>query len=212
MKGMTDTTAKLFVPLSKLECIKPYILVGGTALAMQIDHRRSEDLDFMKWSTTIDEVPEVDWYGIQEELRGIGEVQHTNILGFDHAEFMVDGVKVSFYATTRHRPQMSPIHSINNIWLADIDAIGAMKMEVLLRRSNFRDYYDIYAILREGRDFNAMMQNALVHSAHRLKSKNLIAMLTDASRFRTDEGFSHLAPKYSVSASDIETYLRGLLR
>ncbi|MDD2726703.1 MAG: nucleotidyl transferase AbiEii/AbiGii toxin family protein, partial [Proteiniphilum sp.] len=30
-----------------MECIKPYVLCGGTALAIQIGHRESEDLDFM---------------------------------------------------------------------------------------------------------------------------------------------------------------------
>ena len=32
MKGLAPHTKNLFEPVSKLECIKPYILVGGTAL------------------------------------------------------------------------------------------------------------------------------------------------------------------------------------
>lgn len=48
MQGMTEITERVFVPLSMLECIKGYTLVGGTALAIQIGHRLSVDLDFMK--------------------------------------------------------------------------------------------------------------------------------------------------------------------
>lgn len=41
-----------------------------------------------------------------------------------------------------------PLEFLNNLKIADIKSIGAMKMEVMLRRSNFRDYYDIYSILK----------------------------------------------------------------
>lgn len=133
-------------------------------------------------------------------------------MGFDHAEFLVSGVKVSFYATSRRQPQMTPIHCLNNIYLADIAAIGAMKMEVLMRRSTFRDYYVIYSILCEGLDFEPIMNNALAHSRHMLKSKNLLAMLSDSSRFVEDEQFAKLNPKYLVSAKDIENFLKEKIR
>ncbi|MDD4116365.1 MAG: nucleotidyl transferase AbiEii/AbiGii toxin family protein, partial [Massilibacteroides sp.] len=32
-----------------MDSIKPYLLVGGTALSLQIENRLSEDLDFMRW-------------------------------------------------------------------------------------------------------------------------------------------------------------------
>ena len=47
MKGLSEKTFKIFEAVSKTECIKPYILVGGTALNLQIGARESEDLDFM---------------------------------------------------------------------------------------------------------------------------------------------------------------------
>ena len=36
-----------------------------------------------------------------------------------------------------------------------------MKMEVMLRRSNFRDYYDIYSILKSGVPINDLVSLAL---------------------------------------------------
>lgn len=55
MNGLAPHTSKLFEAVSKLECIKPYVLVGGTALSLQIGTRQSEDLDFMKWRTRKEE-------------------------------------------------------------------------------------------------------------------------------------------------------------
>lgn len=37
MKGLTTNTERIFESVSRLECIKPYILAGGTALFFQSD-------------------------------------------------------------------------------------------------------------------------------------------------------------------------------
>ena len=52
MKGLAPHTQQIFEAVSKLDCIKPYLLVGGTALSLQIGTRQSEGLDFMKWRTS----------------------------------------------------------------------------------------------------------------------------------------------------------------
>lgn len=48
-KGLTVNTDAIIEKVAEMECIKPYILCGGTALAIQLGHRKSEDLDFMMW-------------------------------------------------------------------------------------------------------------------------------------------------------------------
>ena len=50
MTGITENIEKILPVLSDAECLKGCTLVGGTALAIQIGHRESEDLDFMKWN------------------------------------------------------------------------------------------------------------------------------------------------------------------
>jgi hypothetical protein len=62
------STGQVFEAISKLECIKPFTLVGGTALSLQIEKRQSEDLDFMKWLTRRNEKPDVNWSSILKEL------------------------------------------------------------------------------------------------------------------------------------------------
>lgn len=211
MKGLAPHTSRVFEAVSTLACIKPYLLVGGTALSLQIDTRQSEDLDFMKWRTKTDQKTEVDWYGIEKELSTIGKVQSRNLLDIDHVEFVVEEVKLSFYASPKYSPVSTPIPWLNNLKLADIKSIGAMKMEVMMRRSNFRDYYDIYSILQAGIPIQELISLALSYSGHRLKTKNLLAMLTNGSRFNRDAHFEQLMPVYQLTALEIENYIKNIL-
>lgn len=211
MKGLAPHTQSVFESVSKLECLKPYLLVGGTALSLQIATRQSEDLDFMKWRTCKTEKMEVAWFQIEKELATIGEIQHKDILDIDHVEFLVSGVKFSFYACPKYSPVNNPVNYLNNIRLADVRSIGAMKMEVMLRRSNFRDYYDIFSILKSGMSINDLISLALSYSGHKLKSKNLLAMLTNSNRFTRDAGFDQLQPVYSVTAQEIEEFIKSSL-
>lgn len=208
MNGLALHTSAIFEAVSRLECIKPYVLVGGTALSLQIATRMSEDLDFMSWRKSRDEKCEVDWPAIKKELETVGTVETCDILDIDHVEFVVDGVKLSFYANPNRSPVQREVPFLNNLRLADPIAIGAMKMEVMLRRSKFRDYYDIYSLLEAGADLQEMISLALKYSGHRLKSKNLIAMLTRSDRFLPDANFSALEPRYSVTPAEIEERIK----
>lgn len=203
MKGLAPHTAKIIETISQLDCIKPYVLVGGTALSLQLHNRLSEDLDFMSWRTRRDEKREVDWPEIQRQLEEYFVVEKCEILGFDHIEFMVEGVKLSFYANPNYSPVQESVPFLNNIVLADILSIGAMKIEVLMRRSTYRDYYDIYSILEHGVKIQPMIDLALRYSGHRLKTKNLLAMLTNHERFVQDSNFEHLQPTFNITPKEI---------
>lgn len=212
MLGLASHTAELFDKIASLECIKPYILVGGTALALQIHNRLSEDLDFMRWKSSKLQKQEVDWVAIERELSTIGQLEARDIWDFDPVEFIVSGVKISFYASTKSSPVTKPVHLKSNLQLADIKAIGAMKMEVLLRRSNFRDYYDLYSIFQHGIKFKEVIDLSLNYSDHLLSTKNLLAMLIDSSRFHVDGEFEHLKPTYQVTPIEIESYLKNCIK
>jgi hypothetical protein len=114
---------------------KAFVLVGGTALSLQLGTRLSEDLDFMRWKIDKNDRLEIDWPEIKKELETIRKIERVDVLGFDHVLFVVDGVKLSFYAALRKR--ISTMHEIviqNNLKAADVVSIGAMKMEMMSRR------------------------------------------------------------------------------
>lgn len=211
-QGVTPKIEAIIEQVAQLECIKPYILCGGTALAMQIGHRKSEDLDFMMWRKSKIEKPEVDWNGIEKELsEKIGEIENFNMLGFDQVEFLVKGVKFSFFVSDNLSPVSMPVAYLGNIRLADIESIMAMKMEVMLRRMKYRDYYDIYCILQEGYSIHKGIEKALKLSRHRLSSKNIIAMLL-GGQFVSDNNFATLEPKYNVTKELIRDYIMQKLK
>lgn len=211
-QGLTTNIENIIEQVAHLECIKPYILCGGTALAMQIGHRKSEDLDFMMWRISKTEKPEVNWNLIEKELKEkIGEIENFNMLGFDQVEFVVKGVKFSFFVSDNLSPVTNPIDYLGNIRLADIESIMAMKMEVMLRRMKFRDYYDIYCMLQEGYSIHNGIEKALNLSRHRLSSKNIVAMLL-GGQFIPDNNFATLEPKYDVTKEQIREYVMQKLK
>lgn len=211
--SLAPQTGRIIEAISRLECIKPFVLVGGTALSIQLRTRQSEDLDFMRWQQGKNDTLDIGWPNIQRQLDTVGEVQDVQVAGFDQVLFVVDGVKVSFYAAPRKKiPSMREIPYLNNIRLADVESIGVMKMEAMMRRSKFRDYYDIYSILKHGADIHKLIPMALEHSGYKLKTKGLMAMLTNGDLFRKDSQFQQLHPVYEVSPADIEQYIKSLLQ
>lgn len=211
-QGLTVNIDAIIEQMAQMECIKPYILCGGTALAMQIGHRKSEDLDFMMWRISKTEKPEVNWNLIEKELtEKIGAIENFNMLGFDQVEFRVKGVKFSFFVSENYSPISNPVDYMGNIRLADIESIMAMKMEVMLRRMKFRDYYDIYSIIKEGYSINDGIEKALKYSRFRLSKKNLVAMLL-SGKFVPDENFSTLEPKYDIDKEGIRNYILQKLK
>ena len=211
-KSLAPHTGKVFEAISRLECIKPFTLVGGTALSLQIEKRQSEDLDFMKWLTKKSEKPEVNWPAIKRELESVGEIRDYEVGDLGFVSFDFEGVRLSFYAAPRKAiPSMQRILYLNNMYIADMASIGAMKMEAMLRRSKFRDYYDIYSILKEGIDIQKMIDAALEHSDHKLRTRGLLAMLTNGSRFIKEKSFEELLPVYDVSPYDIQEYIKQKL-
>jgi len=211
--SLAPQTGRIIEAISRLECIKPFVLVGGTALSIQLRTRQSEYLDFMRWQQGKADTLDIGWPNIQRQLETVGEVQDVQVAGFDQVLFVVDGVKVSFYAAPRKKiPSMREIPYLNNIRLADVESIGVMKMEAMMRRSKFRDYYDIYSILKHGADIHKLIPMALEHSGHKLKTKGLMAMLTNDDLFRKDSQFLQLHPLYDVTPEDIEQYIKSLLQ
>ena len=208
-KSLAPHTGKVFETITRLECIKTYTLVGGTALSLQIEKRQSEDLDFMKWPQKKNEKCEVNWPAIKKELESVGEVRDYEVGEFNFVSFNFEGVNLSFYAPPRTAiKSMQRIPYINNMCIADMESIGAMKMEAMLRRSKFRDYYDIYSILKEGGNINNMIAAALEHSEHKLRTRSLLAMLTNGKLFVKEKGFEELKPVYDVSSIDIQEYIK----
>lgn len=213
MKGLAKQTEAVFYSVSALPGIKDYTLIGGTALSLQVNHRKSEDLDFCIWTRNPKtDRPTVNWPVIERQLQSIGVIETRDILGFDQVNFVVNGVRISFITKQENTsPVKKPVPILNHILAADVPAIGAMKIELMMRRSEFRDYYDIYSILREGHSLKTMVNAATRYSNHRLKTRNALAHLVNGAFYRKEKDFALLEPIYDVDEVDIERFMADLI-
>jgi len=213
MKGLSPKTEKVFRSLQEFDLLREYVLIGGSAIAMQIQHRLSEDLDFGKWQDDSKITQkEVQWPEIEKFLKTKGSVK-TDIIDLYQVNFHMDEVKITFYSNTLTSSREVEIsRNYENISLASLSSLGAMKLEVMFRRYLFRDYYDIYSILQEEISLKEIVSRCGRYSQHRFKAKSLLSILSDGSLFQKEENFSLLNPKYSITSTDIQTFMRKEIR
>lgn len=104
MTGLAPKTLSIFDSVSTLSCIQNFVLVGGTSIALQINHRLSEDLDFCKWVPTSNVTNGIEVKSIEQELQGKFKDVKTNQLSFDQVDFFVDGVRITFFNEVGFNP------------------------------------------------------------------------------------------------------------
>lgn len=131
-------TLGLLKKIQSLEMFADTRLVGGTALALQIGHRKSVDLDFFgKMDASLDE--------ISIELSNFADV---NPLSSSKAMrfLIVDGVKVDIV----NYPYLwidEPVRE-DGVILAGVKDISAMKLSAITNRGTKKDFIDLYFLLK----------------------------------------------------------------
>ena len=120
--------------------VSKFRLVGGTSLALQVGHRKSEDIDFFCEKKFDNKHLQ---FFLQKSFKNF-VIDWQNMEGF---VARIDDVKVDFF--TWHTPFIYPQIEIDNIRMADKREIAAMKMEAITSRKEKRDFIDLAVLLRE---------------------------------------------------------------
>lgn len=132
---------KTFALLQKLQSIpelKDLRLVGGTALALQIGHRISIDLDlFGQFDTSIP---------LEMLLTDFDNVVKTGSNKFMQF-FEIDGIKVDF-VNYPYQWLKDPIIE-EGVTLASIEDIAAMKINAIINRGTKKDFIDMAFLLEQ---------------------------------------------------------------
>ena len=220
-EGLTLNTLEVFEKISKLECIKGFHLCGGTGIALQLNHRYSEDLDFEMLTVQgkKEQSKSLNHDQIVAELKSLfDDFKMGKVVTADHFDCLVgDHVKLSFYKPQNKVPVLNEVGILNNLkTVSPQDALG-MKLYVITQRSKFRDYYDIYSLLKEGCSLSEGIQYALKFSRYNISSKNIVSKLMSEGVFvkTNKEGhfeFDELKSKYHVDASQIRDFIEEKLR
>ena len=191
-----------------METIKGLYLCGGTAQSLQMKHRKSEDLDFELLGTR-KERPMLDFSAISNEVTSVFPDCRKEFLGKNQLQIFVNGnVKLSFFRPQNSVPELGKGFVYNNIVTPSLQELLGMKLFTITVRSAFRDYYDIYALLKEDYDLAKGVEYAGKFSRHTIHSKFIYSILLNENYFNKPEGFSLLEPKYDVSTAEIADFIR----
>ncbi len=204
VNGLTPKTAEVFEAVSKLECLNELYLCGGTAEAIQLGHRQSEDLDFELLGLRKVR-PALDFSGIINNIREVFPDARLEILGESQFHIFINSgcVKLSFF---RPENPVKYIHiglSYNNIRVPALQDLLGMKVFTICMRSLFRDYYDIYCLLENGCNLREAVDYASYLSRHNIRSKEMYSRLLAPQLYFKGDDFMKMSPRFDIEASDI---------
>lgn len=142
-KALTPATQEAFRLLGRLKLIKDFYLAGGTGLALHFGHRFSIDLDFFS------EKENAVGPGQRSLLRSALDDPTLELTYDEDSTFVAiwRGVGVSFFRLNMY-PLARPTLALNNVRLAAVEEIGAMKLAAIINRGTRKDMVDLYFILQ----------------------------------------------------------------
>lgn len=128
------STLELLKKLQSLPFLQNTRLVGGTALALQIGHRQSIDLDLFGEITVESDI-------IIEELNTIGTLKIIKDFKNIHI-FLLNQIKLDI--VNYRYPWLNDSVVADGICMASLEDICAMKLAAITGRGTKKDFIDIY--------------------------------------------------------------------
>ena len=181
-----------------------FVLVGGSALALHLNHRISEDLDFawphprlprdvLHQMTKAGSGLKFESYQdpwAQREAYDCG----LNLDDFSQNFFVNDLVKVTFFCPDTPEIKILSPTSGDALRIATVPEIFAMKALVSAKRSKTRDWFDLYVLMKHHgfswKDFYETFVRAGCEGQYDYAAE----LLSTAHPSRSDEGYDALLP------------------
>ena len=138
---ITEDMRLVLSGFSQTEIGARFYLAGGTALSLQLGHRRSVDLDFFSPTEDIPTIRPV----LEESLAAFHPTLADSAWG--NLVYLAQDVRVGFYGYGF--PLVAPLAEIENLRLASLEDIALMKLDALLSRAARKDFYDLYFICQK---------------------------------------------------------------
>lgn len=139
LSTISATTLELLKRIQSKDEFAKLRLVRGTALALQIGHRKSIDLDFFG----IIEFEKLSINELFREFKSVEVLQKSkNINIFEINEVKVDFVNYSY-------PWLQKSKMTSELILAQKKDIAAMKIAAITGRGSKKDFVDLFFLLKE---------------------------------------------------------------
>ena len=120
---------------------KKFGLAGGSAVALHLGHRESIDFDLFSFE-------EFSNYSIKTKVARRTTIDTVLVNKKGEYTFLIDGVKFTFFQFPYKIDFSESLDDI--VKLPDILTLAAMKAFALGRRAKWKDYVDLYFILKAG--------------------------------------------------------------
>lgn len=181
-----------------------FVLIGGTALALRIAHRRSEDLDFIYPAARLprrhlDAVVRLAAGAGFEFSRDADEVavQQFAETGLDlldyQQNFVVNqAVKVSFFAPERPLLAILETKRQRKPRVATLNELFKSKCLVSAVRSKTRDWVDLYLLMRDHGFSIVQFQQTFRDAGVESQCATALSRLCSGVPQKDDEGYNHL--------------------
>jgi predicted nucleotidyltransferase component of viral defense system len=193
---LPKTETLLLKMIDNCSFLEKYVLVGGSALSMHLCHRKSEDLDFFTYEDNFDK---------QEIFAYIQNFENKEILNQsdEQIDVLLDGVKVTFFNAQWGFLKPVKIKSFN---LSTLEAIAAMKINVLFLRAKYRDYYDIYFLVKKSMSLKKVFECSLnILEGINFKLFSVALVYTDDIE---DDNIEYLEPIEYLSKEEIRDFFQ----
>lgn len=138
-KNILNTDQEKLLPFIK-SFSTDFYLVGGTAIALHLSHRRSIDFDLFTDNT-------FDPMKIRNKILRDKVITHTFSQGSGELTILIDKVKVTFFHYSFNIERNVVFEQA--LKLPDLITLGAMKAFALGRRAKWKDYVDLYFIFQK---------------------------------------------------------------
>lgn len=128
------------IALTKLSELSTFRMVDGTAIALQLVHRRSIDIDLFtnekinkrEAVSSLEKVfPESEFYLTQHFIRSV-----------------INGIRVELFDDW-HTPFLCPPVNQDGLRLAALNDLAAFKLDAIVERREKKDYIDLYFLFRQ---------------------------------------------------------------
>ena len=213
LDALAPKTRPVFEALARMPALDNWVLVRGTAMALQLGHRSSEDLDLWLPAQAI------SIHATDELMRSLQRAGHQVAFatpahqttqfrinsGDDLRRYVqdwaVDGVKVQFFClrdaafdSFRAHPRLSRKDTHTTFEVMGPDGLFAMKSYVIHQRTRSRDLVDLWHFVQHGKTLADILAAGLAASPS-CSVDYAKQVLTGAVPLDVqDEGFETLAP------------------
>ena len=147
LETLTSESKRIF---SEIKDLTDFYLAGGTGLALQLGHRVSVDFDFMSGKVILPNV----LVAAEKLARTLKLSSRIVVNNRDELTLFIGETKVTFLHYPF--PVVSSLVGFEKIKIASILEIAAMKAYTIGRRGAFKDYVDIYFILKSGESLKSI--------------------------------------------------------